>query len=259
MKTLHKTILSATMLFAMSGQMMAEEYTIGNTFAGYPLDSYPFYTYYECSSTEFIYSQEDLEAMPAGQISNLSFAFYSGSYLPTHLTIWLQNTDETEITTEEFADAGTMTKVYENLDLIMEAEEGSNREPAWLKLDFTEPNFAYTGGGLRVRVRSISSYFCATPYQFVNDLNKITDMTAAKKNNAHLIYGYSEDGMAYASVNAVYPIVRFNVESQTDGGQPDGILQVSSEKHSKTYDLQGRILTQPQQGIYISNGKKVIR
>lgn len=257
-KTLLKTLLSTTMFFAVSGQMMAQEYTIGNTFAGFPLDSYPIYTYYECSASEFLYSQEDLEAMPAGTISDLSFAFYGGSYLPTHISIWLQNTDDTEITSEDFTDAGTMTKVYENLDLIMEAAEGSNREPAWLKFEFGTP-FEYTGGGIRVMVRSISKYYGDPSYQFVNDLNKITDMTAGYKTNARLKYGYTEDGMAYTSVNAVFPIVRFTLDAQSDGGQPDGIQQVYGENHSETYDLQGRKLTQLQHGIYISNGKKVIR
>lgn len=262
-----KSLLFGMMLLAASS-MFAEEQevtigTITGNYGGYGANNCPMYSYYECSETEFLYTADDLKALPAGDIKKMEYAVYGGSWLYTKFTMWLENTTETTIGGEtglEFKSTDDMTQVYADPASTSSKFEGpfegaSLENPAYMGFEFAEP-FEYTGGGLRVHFRSESFYYASSDYLFVQDLTQIFE--GGDDPNCILRYGYGNWGSPKVQdPGRMFPVVNFTIDSKATAIND---VEVEDVKNVTYYNIYGQKVDADAKGLVISSeGKKFFR
>lgn len=231
---------------------------------------FPIYSYYECSSSEIVYTAADLADLPAGQLSKLEFAAFGGQMLYTHLTVWLENTTDDQVVAAGseriLRPVDQMVKVYDSADnpdffqgeRTLTAFTGATAEnPGYLDFEFDTP-FEYTGGGLRIRLESISGSYCgtATQFVFVTDKEKVAE---SSKFNCSSAMDFTESGMRTRTAipERSFPIVKLTVAQS----QPTGIndVAVKDVKEVSYYNVYGQKVAADTKGLVISSeGKKFI-
>lgn len=112
---------------------------------------------------------------------------------------------------------------------------------------FEIDDISFTRAG--AAAKSYNIYVDGKYYATVSTLNAIVDRVASSGNHTYSVTAVDEDGNESVPVD-----VDFNV---TDGIDNVSILQ-SQQKDAVVYDLQGRRVVKPHNGVFIINGKKVI-
>lgn len=247
-----KSLLIAAMMLAGATMFAQETVMVGDLSRPMPQSSFPIWTYYECSESEMIYTADDLINLDAGAISKMEFAVIGGQDLHTHMTLWVENTEDTSVG-DTPCSTDNMQMVYDNSDLYLKKYDGATKDdPAYMEFAFTEP-FQYTGGGIRVRMASISQYYCGSTFNFVADGNKITQHAGTK--NGVIKYGYTQAGMNYKSGGTQFPVVKFTVTKTTGITAP----VVEDVKEVTYYNVYGQKVDANTKGLIItSDGKKFI-
>lgn len=271
-----KSLLFAAMLMACAASVNAQEtvVTVGDL-SNVETDvtklnkKYPIYSSYECSSSEIVYTAEDLAELPAGQISKLEFAAFGGQPLYTHLTMWLENTTDTQVAAvgseRILYPVDQMTKVYDSADnpdfflgerTLTEFTGATAENPGYLDFVLDTP-FEYTGGGLRIRLESISESWCSrSEFTFVTDKGKVA---ASDKKNCSTAFDFNESAMRndLAMAERSFPIVKVTVAQP----QPTAITDVTVKgvKEVSYYNVYGQEVAADTKGLVISSeGKKFI-
>lgn len=267
-KFMKKSLLFGMMLLA-SSSMFAEEQvvTVGDLTKAIDNNKYPIYSYYECSSSEIVYSAEDLKDLPAGKITKIEFAVRGGQDLPTRLNVWVENTEDTQcadLANKKLQDVTKMTQVYTSAgkgysfdERKLTKFEGATQEnPAYLDFAFDTP-FEYTGGGLRIVVESLSYYFCNAEFKFISDGSKVND--GSQLLNCGTIFDFSEDGMRTRTTmnERNFPIIKVTVDATSTGVEGPAVEEV---KNVTYYNIYGQKVDADAKGLVISSdGKKFFR
>ncbi|MCQ2289756.1 MAG: hypothetical protein MJZ63_00580 [Muribaculaceae bacterium] len=262
-----KSLLFAAMLMACASVNAQDVVTVGSLEDASTTNKYPLYSFYECSSSEIVYTAEDLASLPVGQLSKLEFAVTGGQTLYTHLTVWLENTTDDEVlaagSDKSLYPVDQMSKVYEstnkgyyNDERTLNKFDGATVDnPGYMDFEFDTP-FEYTGGGLRVRFESISGSYCNSEFKFVVDNVKANE---SEKKNCSSAYDFSESGMRTRNAVAErsFPVVRFTVTQP----QPTSVndVAVKDVKEVSYYNVYGQKVAADTKGVVISSeGKKFI-
>lgn len=256
-KHLLRKSLMAMMLLAGASAFAqeAETVTVGTLSRPQGISSFPLWTYYECSESEFIYTADDLINLNPGAISKMEYAVTGGQMLYSHMTLWLENTDDTAVG-KEFRDVAEMTKVYESDgDRVLDKfQDATLANPAYLGFEFAEP-FEYTGGGLRVHLASESEYYCDASFVFVSDALKIGE--DGGQNNALLRTGYANWSSArLRTPDRQFPIVRFTLAENAVVGVSAPVAE--APKAIGYYNLQGQPSAAAKGIVVNAEGKKVL-
>lgn len=121
----------------------------------------PFSFYDKNSISEFIYTADVLPIEAGAKINSISFPFHypSGKIATKHITIWLENTADADVTVSNsrvgndvLADAETMTKVHEGDHEFIEGCEGElvyNDKFGIVTFTFSQ-EFVYSGENIRM-------------------------------------------------------------------------------------------------------------
>lgn len=263
-----KSLLFGMMLLASAATVNAQEVVqVGSLEDASVTNKYPMYSFYECSSSELVYSAEDLEGLPAGILSKLEFAVTGGQYNYSHFRVFLENTTDDEVvgaaTQGAIRDFNEMTKVYDSADKGWYADErpmedyagGTVANPKYLDFEF-DNDFEYTGGGLRIRFDAVGSNYCNTEFKFVVDNVKANE---SDKKNCSSQYDLGEYGMRTRNAIAErsFPVVLFTVTAT-----PTAIDDVAVEevKNVTYYNIHGQKVDENAKGLVISSeGKKFFR
>lgn len=263
-----KSLLFGMMLLAGAAAVNAQEVVqVGSLEDASVTNKYPMYSFYECSSSELVYSAEDLEGLPAGILSKLEFAVTGGQYNYSHFRVFLENTTDDEVvgvaTQGAIRDFNEMTKVYDSADKGWYADErpmddyvgGTVANPKYLDFEF-DNDFEYTGGGLRIRFDAVGFNYCSTEFKFVVDNVKANE---SDKKNCSSQYDFGEYGMRTRNAVAErsFPVVLFTVTAT-----PTAINDVAVEevKNVTYYNIHGQKVDENAKGLVISSeGKKFFR
>ena len=137
------------------------------------------------SQTETIYPAEILGFEKGSRILSLSYRGFSEKEITTHITVWMENTDDSNFASPfEIHDVETMTKVYDQ-DYTVKKEGKQSFTVELLTLSL-ENSFEYTGGNLRVVVQAVASsdqyttaFFDVDGGQTDRTIGRATDYTLA--------------------------------------------------------------------------------
>ncbi|MDO4511712.1 MAG: hypothetical protein Q4B68_07850 [Bacteroidales bacterium] len=216
--------------------------------------NFPIWTFYECSESEIIYNAEDLINVNPGQITKLGFAATRGEAVASKVTVWIENTDDEEITSKAFHSTDLMQKVYEE-NITLPTFPNTPTDPQYWEFEFAQP-FNYTGGGIRVHVSSESSTYCMTALNFVHDGTELSKPTG--KSNALRRKGLANWGSAsFYNPERAFPIIKLTMSQDT----PTGIVTpvVNETKEVTYYNVYGQKVAADTKGLVISSeGKKFI-
>ena len=263
-----KKSLLALMLLAGAATVSAQTVVqVGSLEDASTTNKYPMYSFYECSSSEIVYSAEDLEDLPAGTLSKLEFAVTGGQYNYSHFRVFLENTTDDQVvgaaTQGAIRDFNEMTLVYDSADKGWYADErpmddyvgGTVASPKYLDFEF-DTDFEYTGGGLRIRFDAVGFNYCSTEFKFVVDNVKANE---SDKKNCSSQFDFSESGMRTRNAVAErsFPVVLFTVTPKVDApkvylrgdfngwgtthefvaGSEDGVYTVSLDELSGSFKV----------------------
>lgn len=167
---------------------------------GYAYDA-PLYLFYKQSETETIYTADQLGLKKGAKITGLTYYGYNSLYAAfnTDVTVWMENTSATEFA-EPYAETpkANLTQMFDGTYTF--TQEGSESSPVkMLQLSSSKP-FVYTGGNLRVVVRSVSDYYASVSFQ-ANTKDKTHSIT--RRSDSSL------DGTSYSA--AQQPVVTLSV------------------------------------------------
>lgn len=263
-----KKSLLAMMLLAGAATVNAQQTVqVGSMEDASTTNKYPMYTFYECSSSELVYTAEDLKDLPAGTLSKLEFAVTGGQYNYIHFRVFLENTTDDQVvgaaTQGAIRDFNEMTKVYDSADKGWFSDErpvedyagGTVENPKYLDFEF-DTNFEYTGGGLRIRFDAVAVNYCSTEFKFVVDNVKANE---SDKKNCSAQFDFTESGMRTRNAVAErsFPVIKLTVEEIPTGVND---LEVKDVKSVTYYNAQGQKVDANAKGLVISSdGKKFFR
>lgn len=197
-----------------------------------PLDLYNYR-----SQTETIYPAEMLNFAKGSGIVGLTYYGFCDKDLPTHITVWMENTDENGFVSPlDIHGTETMTKVYD-ADYTVKAGGTQSATIELLALSFDD-SFKYTGGNLRVIVQSVSEKY-ATAY-FEVDGGK-ADRTIGRATD------YSSFNLANVETRNM-PVTVFTVEAPSTTGISNAKAQQEARQR---FTLQGFKATDSQRGLTI--------
>lgn len=259
-----KKSLLALMLLASAATVSAQDVVqVGSLDGASSTTKFPWYSSYECSSSEIVYTADDLKDLPAGDLSKLEFAVTGGQMTYIHLRVWLENTDDTQVvgaTSGEIRNTDEMTKVYDTAgkgyfmdERTMQAYSGTG----YLDCPFDTP-FKYTGGGLRIRFEATGENWCQSEFAFFVDQSKVD---ASSDKNCSTIYDFTESGMKTRSAEAErsFPVVQFTV-TKSDPITGINDVTVKDAKGVTYYNINGQKVDENAKGLVISSeGKKFYR
>lgn len=222
--------------------------------------AFPWYSYYECSSSEIVYTADDLQNVPAGNITKLEFAVIGGQTTSSHFCIWLENTTDDQVvgatTPGAIRNTAEMTKVYDsNGERQMQRYEGTPTNPGYMAFSL-DNKFNYTGGGLRIRFEATGSNYCDDDFTFLVDETRNEE---SSKKNCSTQYGETEGEMrdCDAEVDSSFPVIRLTVEEIATGVND---VVVKDAKNATFYNAQGQKVGANAKGLVItSDGKKFFR
>ncbi|MBQ0070060.1 MAG: hypothetical protein KBT09_10000 [Bacteroidales bacterium] len=257
-----KSLLFGMMLLASAATVNAQEVVqVGSLEDASSTTKFPWYSSYECSSSEIVYTADDLKDLPAGDLSKLEFAVTGGQMTYIHLRVWLENTDDTQVvgaTSGAIRNTDEMTKVYDTAgkgysmdERTLQAYSGTG----YLDCPF-DTNFKYTGGGLRIRFEATGENWCLSEFAFFVDQSKVN---ASSDKNCSTIYDFTESGMKTRSAEAErsFPVVQFTVEEKTTAIND---VDVEEVKNVTYYNIYGQKVDADAKGLVISSeGKKFFR
>lgn len=228
--------------------------------------SYPWMSAYECSSSEIVYTADDLQDVIAGNLTKLEFAVSEGQMTYCHFRVWLENTTDDEVvavaTPGAIRNTDEMTKVYDSAgkgyfmdERTMQAYEGTPEDPSFMDFPF-DSKFKYTGGGLRIRFEATGENWCASEFVFSVDQTKCEENN---KQNCSALFDFTEDGMRtrQATAERSFPVIKLTVEEIPTGVND---LEVKDAKSVTYYNAQGQKVDANAKGLVISSdGKKFFR
>lgn len=228
--------------------------------------SFPWYSAYECSSSEMVYTADDLQDVIAGNLTKLEFAVIGGQMTYAHIRVWLENTTDDEVvavaTPGAMRNTDEMTKVYDTAgkgyvfdERTMNAYDGTPTNPGFMDFPF-DSKFKYTGGGLRIRFEATGENWCADQFYFMVDETKNEE---TNKKNCSVIYDFTESGMRgrTAEDSRSFPVIKLTVEEIPTGVND---LEVKDAKSVTYYNAQGQKVDANAKGLVISSdGKKFFR
>lgn len=260
-----KSLLFGMMLLAASS-MFAEEANVVQigSFSdrSWGANNFPMWSYWECSESEFLYTADDLKALPAGTIQKIEYAAYGGDAdFATGFSIWFENTNDISTGGEDgkqFKSTDDMTLVYKDekktsTKFPEDVLNGSLDTPGYLGFELAEP-FQYTGGGLRIHFTSESFWYNNNELNFVQDDNKIWE--GEELNSVLRKAGGNWSLPAVSNPGRMFPIVKFTMATSTGIEGPT----VEEVKNVTYYNIYGQKVDADAKGLVISSeGKKFFR
>lgn len=239
-----KKIFTLFAAVLMAGSMMAQDESvvqIGSLTNASTNTKFPWYSAYECSSSEIVYTSDDLAELPANStLTKLEFAVIGGQLIYTHLRVWLENTDDVAVVASTTAGAikstDDMTKVYDTTGKGYPLDdrevngyyEATTENPGYLDFAFDTP-FTYTGGGLRIRFEAIGSNWCADEFLFVVDADKASENANL---NCSMQYDFTEAGLRErpAGAERSFPIIKISYQGGTHTALENTTSTVKAQK-----------------------------
>ena len=200
------------------------EMQIGEYKSGPITLSYPFSNNYWYSSSELIYSAEELNLESGTSITAVGFPYYKNEYEQTAaVRVWIGNTDLNVISTSTAVDPSTLTLAYENSNYAL-TPGGTSANPANLWFNF-DTSVEYTGENIIVVVEldRLERKTAGEPGTYNNRLNFFSAVEQGGVRVAHYrddntaIIG--EDGSIVAGrtftdvANGVFPVTLFKTEA----------------------------------------------
>ena len=190
------------------------------------------------SMTETLYPAEMLNFAKGAQVVGVTYHGFSEKEVPTHLTVWMENTDERDFGTPiETYDVESMTKVYD-ADYTVKAGGSQTSTIELISLSF-DKGFVYTGGHLRVVIQSVSEKYASAYFEV--DANQ-TDRTIGRATD------YSNLNSASLGTRNL-PVTVFTVEAPTAGIDNMNAQEVAP----LSFTLQGFKATNSHRGITIEH------
>lgn len=213
------TVVSPDATITVSEEVAARDVQVGEYLISRdgPID-----TYYKHSNSQIIYTTDKLNITNGSVITGISYIGYCANEATGNLTVYLQNTDDTEYDeVDEEATGSGWTEYYvaENIDNMTKVFDGEYTLPKTgtssafegiLPVTFDTP-FKYTGSNLRVHVRfSLPRYAGSCNFAFDNSATPngkqyIRFRTDSDLDDLDLVWKWSRDSYGF-------PVTIFNVE-----------------------------------------------
>ena len=175
----------------------------------------PFYTYYNYSISQQIYTADEMWNLSESTISTVSFKQYSGnSGIKRNLAIYLLNTDKTS-----FVYYGYDWVPVTDADLVFSGEVTTPGSGEWLNIELQTP-FNYTGGNVLLCVIDNTGSWVSAPsfYTYnagydVRNIYQYRDGSAYNPANPGVSTNHSMD---WGSGNYRNSVVKFNATVPAD-------------------------------------------
>ena len=175
----------------------------------------PFYTYYNYSISQQIYTADEMWNLSESTISTVSFKQYSGnSGIKRNLAIYLLNTDKTS-----FVYYGYDWVPVTDADLVFSGEVTTPGSGEWLNIELQTP-FNYTGGNVLLCVCDNTGSWVSAPsfYTYnagydVRNIYQYRDGSAYNPANPGVSTNHSMD---WGSGNYRNSVVKFNATVPAD-------------------------------------------
>ena len=242
-------ISGAVDLFAKSTIEVAAETAVGELVVGEATTtsgSVPLSLNYKKSESEIIYLADELSGLPSGTaIKSIAFKGYKNSYsnkeLTTNLEVYIENTTDTDLKTDGWYTSDNMTKIYDGTYTYAETIGSSSEHKNVLTLNLAEP-FVYTGGNLRLTLRSTAETYTSTYF----------DIDSSKSGRA--AYACNDSDLPTSLNTAALPVTVFGFDKEAttlsgvvtdkDGGAAiaDAEVKIVSDnvEYSGTTDADGK-------------------